>query len=51
MKKTIQYQVWQVGGGYFQSFKKYGEAVDLRNHLQSEFPKSRFTIIEDESYD
>jgi hypothetical protein len=41
-----QYEVWQVGGGYFNSFKNYTQATELRDQLAKEYPKSRFQIIE-----
>ena len=51
MTRNIQYQVWQVGGGYFQSFMSYTKATELRDELSNKYPHCRFTIIEDEWYD
>ena len=45
-KIMTQYEVWQIGGGYFNSFKNYSQAANLRDQLEKEFPKSRFQIIE-----
>lgn len=41
-----QYEVWQVGGGYFQTFKAYTKARDLVEQLEEEYPKNMFQIIE-----
>lgn len=41
-----KYEVWQIGGGYFQSFASWREATTLKEKLENEFPKSRFQIIE-----
>ena len=41
-----QYEVWQVGGGYYNSFKNYTQATELRDQLQRKYPNARFNIIE-----
>lgn len=41
-----QYEVWQIGGSYFNSFNKYSDACELRDRLQTEYPHARFTIRE-----
>ena len=41
-----QYEVWQIEGGYFNSFAKYSDACELRDRLQKEYPHARFTIRE-----
>lgn len=45
-KIMTQYEVWQIGGGYFNSFKNYSQAANLRDQLEKEYPKVRFHIIE-----
>lgn len=41
-----KYEVWQVGGGYFQTFNEYSKARELVEQLQREYPKTPFQIIE-----
>jgi hypothetical protein len=41
---TMKYEV-RMNGKYMNRFKRYGEAVDLRDQLARRFPKARVEII------
>ena len=45
-RTMTKYEVWQVGGGYFQTFKQYTKARDLVEQLEKEYPSNMFQIIE-----
>lgn len=46
-----QYEVWTVSGSYFNSFKKYSDACELRDKLQKEYPNAKIIIKQKEIYD
>lgn len=43
-----QYEVWTTAGSYFNSFKNYGDACDLRDKLQKDYPNATIVIKEKE---
>lgn len=49
--KMTQYEVWQIEGGYFNSFAKYSDACELRDTLQKEYPNAKIIIKQKEIYD
>lgn len=46
-----QYEVWTTSGSYFNSFKKYSDACELRDKLQKEYPNAKIIIKQKEIYD
>lgn len=45
-KKMTKYEVWQIGGGYYNTFDTYGQAWNLVDQLQRQNPNAKYQVIE-----
>lgn len=43
---AIKYEVWQVGGGYYNTFDSYGQAMALVDQLKRQHPNANYQAIE-----
>lgn len=43
-----QYEVWTLGGGYFNAFKNYSDACELADSIKKKYPDAYVIIKEKE---